>query len=126
MIMSVVYDHEDITGLLSPVWVVLESSFDWSKTLYFELESPFERLTFDEIDNEVLAFSVPDLVYIRHPGYPYKVGLHLPSLQAYINKLEQGIDFSDIHRLMLRISDIENILQVNIQRGDNNENSNLY
>lgn len=120
MKISVLYDLDIDNARLYPLWMMINYfSFDWTKTIYISIETPFERFTFDEIDSDVLALSVPDNVYIRHPLDPSLFGLHLPSLKKYINKTLVGsgppIDVNDIQRLMLRISDIEDIMETEIR-----------
>lgn len=119
MKISVVYDLDIDSARLFPEWMMINYfTFDWANTIYISIETPFERFTFDEIESDVLALSVPDHVYVRHPNDPTIFGLHLPSLKSYINKTMDGfsqINVKEIQRLMLRFSDIEDILEVEIR-----------
>lgn len=120
MNMSVLYEPDGEYGRLLPVWVMLDNiSLDWNGALYIQLEAPFERYTFDDLDTEVMALAVPDHAYIRHREDPFQVGVHLPTLQSFITKSTlgtgQSIECSDIERLMLRISDIEDTLQCEVR-----------
>ncbi|MGO4110935.1 hypothetical protein [Paenibacillus sp. YAF4_2] len=119
MKISVLYDLDTENNLLFPLWMMINHfSFDWSKTIYIDLETPFERFTFEEIESEVLALTVPDNVYVRHPDKKNQFGIYLPSLEKYITKTMKGsshhLELCNIQRLMLSISDIETTLETEI------------
>lgn len=120
MMVSVVYDYTGENNFLSPTWMMLDGfNTDWSKTIYINVEAPFERFTFDEINTDTMALSVPDLAYVRHHEDQNRFGIYLPSLKKYIKKtlkdLPQKIEFNEINRLMLRINDIEDAMQCEIK-----------
>lgn len=119
--MNVYYEEDGETGQQIPVWILLHdaSAFDWSKTLYIRLDGPFEAHGIHDWEEELLALSVPDHVYVRHPRNPALVGLHLPTLRAYVDRQTAMADFPvsylDIDRLLLRISDVEDVLQYSVR-----------
>ncbi|MEK3882377.1 hypothetical protein [Paenibacillus sp. PL2-23] len=116
MNMSLYYDREFESGQLVPVWLLLDHlSFDWSKPLFVPIQAPFERFEVDQFDPDTLALSVPDQVYIRNPYAPNEVGLNMPALRTHAETF-MGIhcDTSEIRILLLRIGDIEDVLQYNI------------
>jgi hypothetical protein len=120
MKISVLYDLDIDNARLFPLWMMINYfTFDWTKTIYINIETPFERFTFDEIESDVLALSVPDHVYVRHPHDPTLFGIHLPSLRNFIIKTLDGsgrqVDLNDIQRLMLRVTDIEDVLEAEIR-----------
>lgn len=112
MQMSVYYDRDSETGQLFPVWLLLDHlSFDWSKPLYISIVAPFERFSVDQFDPDTLALSIPDHVYIRNFN-ELEVGLNMPALQLHAEKyMGLHFDVSEIRTLMLRIGDIEDVLQ---------------
>ncbi|MDF2835861.1 MAG: hypothetical protein K0Q63_1501 [Paenibacillus sp.] len=119
--MNVYYEEDGETGQQIPVWILLHDAkgADWSKTLYVRLNGPFEAHGLDEWDEDLLALSVPDHVYVRHPKNQALVGLHLPTLRAYVERqtsiATEPIGILDIDRLLLRISDVEDVLQYNVR-----------
>lgn len=120
MKISILYDLDIENARLFPLWMMINYfTFDWSKTLYIDIETPFERFAFDEIESDLLSLSIPDHVYVRHPDERNQFGLHLPSLKDYIiNTLKdsgQQLEVNVIQRLMLRISDIEDTLEAEIR-----------
>lgn len=120
MHISVIYDFSGENNQLIPVWMMLDfHKADWTRTLYINIEAPFERLTFDEVDQDVLTLSVPDNVYVRPSSDFSRFGINLPALTSYISKsmadMPEQIDTKDIHRLMLRICDIEEIMHCEVR-----------
>lgn len=120
MKISVLYDLDIDNARLFPLWMMINCfTFDWTNTIYISIETPFERFTFDEIESDVLSLSVPDHVYVRHPDDSTLFGIHLPSLRNYIIKTldgsDQQVEVNDIQRLMLRVNDIEDVLEAEIR-----------
>ncbi len=120
MTITVCYDRNQEDQLL-PVWLIYDiQQLDWTSTLYIPIEAPFKPFTFDTIDPELTTLIVPDHVYVQHPDKSNHIGLHLPTLHSYLQKTLQGsvtaIDELIIHRLLLRISDIEDTLQYELHR----------
>jgi hypothetical protein len=102
-------------GIQRPVLLLLYSTgFDWTKTLKVELEAPFESCDEDSY-NEAMSLTVPDHVYVRQAnGQRGEIGISMPLLAQYAQRvLAQSANppgLSDITRLVLRISDIEDML----------------
>jgi hypothetical protein len=119
--MNVYYEEDGETGQHIPVWILLRKAqaFDWSKTLYIRLDGPFEAHGLEEWEEDLLALSVPDHAYVRHPRNPALLGLHLPTLRAYVERqpslAADPVSVPDIDRLLLRISDAEDVLQYNVR-----------
>jgi hypothetical protein len=116
MNMSVYYDHDPETGLLVPVWILLEHyGFDWSRPLFLPIQAPFERFMADQFDPDMLVLSVPDHVYLRTRNTANDIGINLPTLRVHAEMfMESHYNISEIRRLMLRVSDIEDVLQYDI------------
>ncbi|MGI2294123.1 hypothetical protein [Paenibacillus sp. GXUN7292] len=111
---KVIYEESGENNRLTPILMVLDKLFwDWHHTLYIKIDAPFEVLTFEELDYDVLSVMVPDNVYVNHSIESNNIGLHLPSLYNYIKK--HGWNVLDVRRLILRISDIEDTLQYDIK-----------
>lgn len=121
MKITVFFDWDGDSGVMHPVSLLLDSqSFDWTRSLQICLEAPFEQHDFDEPDMDVLSLIVPDHTLVRLPDYPHAFGIHMPSLRQYADRLlalSEGVASpSDIRRLMLRISDVEDALQYDPNR----------
>ena len=82
MVVKVFYEESGVNSELSPVWMVVEHySFDWDRTLFVDIEAPFERLTLAEIDNDMRGVSVPAAAYTRHTDRDQLVGISLPQIK---------------------------------------------
>ena len=118
---SVYYAVHDESGALYPEWLLLTGieNVDWGRTLFLRLDAPFERYGIDELEEEAMSLSVPDFVYVRHPSEQTLLGIHLPSLEEYVDRLSSvsGTPFShmDLTRLLLRFADIEETLQTEVR-----------
>ena len=122
---KVIYEESGENNYYSPVWMVIERfTVDWNKTFYLDIDSPFERQHDDQIDMDKLTLYVPDYAYVLHKTDPNKLGLHLPTLQDYVNKMHLGIEMPDIERIILRISDIEDVLQYSLPFDRRNQHAN--
>lgn len=118
----VYYETDDMSsGLPVPLWMIIEEfeAGDWNSTYKVRLDAPFEAYEMDEMDPDVMAVSVPDHVYVRDVNDPLAFGIHLPSLRSYIGRFTIVSDYrfsrSDIRRLMLRIADLEDVLQYELR-----------
>lgn len=110
---KVIYEESGVDYLLLPVWMIIDHSiFDWDKTFYIDITTPFERLTFDDRP----ALTVPDFTYVRNEVVNH-FGINLSSVKASAIRSTDSkyIDFSCVERLVLRISDIEDVLQYNVK-----------
>ncbi|MGO4540341.1 hypothetical protein [Paenibacillus sp. 2TAB19] len=107
---KVVYEESGEDDYLMPVWMIIDChSFDWNKTLYINIRAPFERTMIDDLDDRIAAI-VPDSSYIRHHD---TLGISLP----HVSQADPALfNFSEIHRLMLRISDIEDVMQYDLRK----------
>ncbi|MCR2804206.1 hypothetical protein [Paenibacillus soyae] len=118
---SVYYSQNDETGELFPDWLLLTGiqGADWSKTLFLQLDAPFERYLADELEEDAMTLAVPDSVYVRDRTGKTLLGLHLPSLKTYVERIASvsGTPFSylELTRLLLRFSDIEDTLQAAVR-----------
>ncbi|RJE84283.1 hypothetical protein D3P07_23225 [Paenibacillus sp. 1011MAR3C5] len=118
---AVFYEQDGDTGQPLPMWLMIEKTecLDWNSTLYVQLDAPFEQFLFDDCDIDSMALSVPDHVYVRNLDDPSVFGIHLPALRAYVQRIaalaEHPFSLHDLSRLMLRISDIEDTLQVEVR-----------
>lgn len=111
------FEPDGETGKMLPVWLVLDRmNFNWSKTLYVNLESPFEMLTLEHFDTDVAALSVPDHAFVRNPYDSSAVGIHFPVLAEFVRQQAHADpEELEIDRLVLRISDIEDTLQYSVR-----------
>ncbi|MFD0589549.1 hypothetical protein ACFQZE_16290 [Paenibacillus sp. GCM10027627] len=118
---AVFYEMDGETGIQLPVWLMLDDigGEQWNSALYILFEAPFERFLFHELDQDVMALSVPDHVYVKDRDNPFAIGIHMPALKSYANRMMAASDDyyseADLSRLMLRISDIEDILQLDVR-----------
>lgn len=120
MMQHVYYLPDGESGRLVPVWLML-TCFEESRsdTLVLRLEAPFVRMTEEQLGEDgELALTVPDSAYVRLPEDPSAVGIRLPALRTYAASIAAAADtpfeWSDIKRLILRVSDIEEALQYEV------------
>ncbi|MCU6712797.1 hypothetical protein M6D81_29255 [Paenibacillus sp. J5C_2022] len=117
---TVLYEPDGEEGRMLPVWLILEGKLvehDWQGTLTVPIDAPFQKADIDEWDYELPALAVPDYVYILQANDSARlVGIHMPALRTYVESIAitAGHPFKpeDIGRLMLRISDLEEMLQL--------------
>ncbi|GBG11348.1 hypothetical protein PAT3040_06149 [Paenibacillus agaridevorans] len=119
--LHVLYERDGDSGHQLPVWVMLTEmrGTDWGQTLYIRLDAPFEAYASDVLDADTLAVAVPDHVYVRHKDDPDVIGIHMPSLRTYVERYtalaEYPVHYTEMDRLLLRISDIEDMLQYDVR-----------
>lgn len=129
MRISVVHNWDGDSGVMRPVSLLLDSQlFDWTRSLFIRLEAPFEHHDFDESDTDALSLTVPDHVYVRHPDFPSEIGIHMPALRQHAERhlalFDWPVSTLDIRRLLLRLSDVEDVLRIEFgQMGRNDWNT---
>jgi len=121
MNVKVVYEETGEERQLAPVWMIIDSPyFEWEKTLFIDIQIPFERLTFDDIESDLAAVSVPEAAYTRHIESDHLFGINLPIVwQSAFDALERKpkvFDLRDIRRIVLRICDIEDTMRYDISK----------
>ncbi|MBH5316718.1 hypothetical protein I6N90_02700 [Paenibacillus sp. GSMTC-2017] len=117
---KVIYEESGEDGLLNPVWMIVDChSLDWNKTLTIDITAPFQRITYDEFEGEHPSITVPDFAYTRYESKEHHIGIMLPLVKKAAfraaNVLPSELDLSSVERLVLRISDIEDVLQYSIR-----------
>ncbi|WP_054023671.1 hypothetical protein [Bacillus sp. FJAT-28004] len=76
---KVIYEDSGEDNLLIPIWMIIDSPyFDWGMTLFINIKVPFERTTFEDIDPECAAVTVPSTAYTRHIDNDQLIGISLP------------------------------------------------
>jgi len=111
---KVYYDYHD--GKLAPIWYVFKFKrgvVDWDKSrINFRINAPFEQMNTEDFDQSTQGVSIldSDLTVNSH-----KPGHFSVDLQAVRKRVETayGIDSSDVEQLVIQVSDIEEILQMN-------------
>lgn len=121
-----IYEESGEDSLMTPVWMVIDNCrFDWSELLHIDIQAPFERLTYDDIDSDHVAVTVPEAAYTRLPDQQHVVGIRLENVRKGAFELLKkyqvdhdydGFDLSPINRLVLRINDIEDVLQYDVSK----------
>lgn len=112
MDIKVIYEESGENSYLIPVWMIIEHFIlEWDKTFYIDMNLPFERLPYELIDIEKSALSVPNHAYVLHKTDPLKIGIHLPTLKDYLNSMNLETALIDIEQLVIRINDVEEVLQ---------------
>lgn len=117
---KVIYEDSGEDSLLIPIWMVIDSPFyDWGTTLFINVKAPFERISMDEIDFDCAAVTIPSTAYSRHIDNEFLLGISLPiAWDSALKTFEEKPSFDDpsnIQRLVLRISDIEETLQYSLR-----------
>jgi hypothetical protein len=99
--------------------IIDKHHYDWGKILYIDIQAPFEHLTFDEIDSEREAVTVPEHAYTRHADNDLLLGISLSivreSARNAIHPKPDSLDLSNVQRIVLRIGDIEDTLQYSLR-----------
>ncbi|SEM80522.1 hypothetical protein SAMN05518847_101848 [Paenibacillus sp. OV219] len=119
---SVIFTESGYFGELCPTWLLYKigklSEATWTKRLYIPLDAPFERTEIDEYDSTT-SVTVPLSAYTIREDKPNRVGVHLPTVFAFAEErcrqVGNQLDCTLIHRLVMRLSDIEEILQIDIR-----------
>ncbi|AZN43391.1 hypothetical protein [Paenibacillus albus] len=119
---SVIYRESGYFGELAPEWLVYNlgmlSEESWEKRLYIPINAPFERQEIDEFD-DTASITVPISAYTVREDKPARVGIHLPTVAAFAKERCRSIgatfDSSLIRRLVMRLADIEEVLQIDVR-----------
>ena len=109
---TVIYQPHEENGRLVPQWMLLQGEWDWTSSLVLRITAPYQCITMDEIDSDVMSYLVPDDAYILRQEEPLAFGVHLPRVALSINKRSEGrVRPEEVKRLILRIDDIEATMQ---------------
>jgi hypothetical protein len=113
---TVYYDyHEGIQVPLSYIITFSKGGLNWlEENLYIPMESPFELHGVEDYVDSFLGLAVHsgDLTIPDHkPGY---FGIYLPDLRRRI--VEAGYDYWDVEQLVIRVTDLEELLQMDFIR----------
>lgn len=115
--LSVYYDR-DLEGILTPVWMILEVNDNdriWERSiLWMSLEAPFKRHRAEDFNNEEMVASVLLSELTVNLEAPNKFGINIVALNKRI--LSLGADPSEINKLVIRICDIAEVLEVDVRR----------
>ena len=114
--------YEQFDAGLAPVWMLLPiNTIEWElERFYVSLNMPFEQFTTDDFDANQLYVSVQIEDLIRNWKERESIGISLSSIrkrieaQKLINEIDKMYVFSDIEYMVVRMSDIEEVLQMNI------------
>lgn len=113
--LTVFYDfHEE---RIQPFLMALRfrpNELDFNKTsLYVPIRAPFQQLRMEEIPDLEVGITVLLEDLIVNPAHPECIGISLSSIkQRHITLLN---DLPDIQQLWIRMSDIEEVLQMDIR-----------
>jgi hypothetical protein len=108
---------------LAPVWMLLPiNTLEWQlERFYVSLSTPFEQFTTDDFDTNQLYVSVHIEDLIRNWKERESIGISLSSIlqrfktQKSNNEIDEEYVISDIEHMVVRMSDIEEVLQMNIR-----------
>jgi len=113
MKLAVYYDYFD--GLLSPIWFVInfrKGELDWyNDRAYIPVNAPFERQDAQDFFSEKMGITVSLGELILHKEKPGKFGILLDPLRR--RALETLTDYWEAEYLVIQISDLEEVLQMN-------------
>ncbi|QGQ95811.1 hypothetical protein EHS13_13460 [Paenibacillus psychroresistens] len=119
--MKVYYD--EFEGGLSPVWMIVPINLiEWQlERFYISLSTPFEQFTTNDFDSNQLYLTVQIEDLIRNWNEQDSVGISLSSIRSRFESQKSNNDIdveficTDIEQLVIRMSDIEEVLQMNIR-----------
>lgn len=113
MKIKVFYDYFD--GALAPIWYVIlfkKGELDWNKDMaYVPVTAPFDRLSPEEFPAEGMGITVTLGDLTLNEERPGKFGINLDPLRR--RSTENGKDFWESEFLVLQVSDLEELLQMN-------------
>ncbi|WP_090644108.1 hypothetical protein [Paenibacillus sp. UNC496MF] len=121
---GVIYTESGYYGELTPVWMIFDwsdlTNDIWQKTLYIPLSGPFEQLELDDTYDELTAITVPLSAFTRRTDKEHYIGVHMPTVAAFakehsLHQAGRSIDIELINRLVMRISDIEDALLLDVR-----------
>jgi hypothetical protein len=116
----VYYDyHED--GI-APIWLLIHfgrSGIDWTKQqIYLPIVAPFQRVENEDIHEETISFTIliEDLTVNPYEAELY--GIHLGRVLKRLQTREeyQSIYPDEIEQFVIQISDLEEVLQMDIRK----------
>ncbi|MGO4181851.1 hypothetical protein AB4Z17_11765 [Paenibacillus sp. TAF43_2] len=118
--LSVYFDY--IEAELVPIWMILkfkQGGIDWSQDyIYVPVNLPFHRFMSEDFDDHIISLSITSTELVVSPERPTYVGIHLPTVKERINKLRgeklaPQFLMDDIVQLLILVSDLEEILNMN-------------
>jgi len=113
MKLAVYYDYFE--GLLSPLWFVAnfrKGELDWHKeTAYIPVSAPFQRQGTEEFISDKMGISVTLGDLTIHHEKPGMFGILLDPLRR--RAMENLSDYWNAEYLIVQVSDLEEILQMN-------------
>lgn len=112
---SVLFEHfEDELKPFSMIIRFKKGEMNWDKILInIPITTPFQRFLASEFTDGVLsaAIHLDDLTV--NADKPGTFGIHIPTLK---NRCEVQTELDEIEQLIVRICDIEDVLQMDLQR----------
>ncbi|QGQ95893.1 hypothetical protein EHS13_13915 [Paenibacillus psychroresistens] len=114
--MKIYYDQLD-DGLLAPIWMLLPiHTLEWQlERFYVSFNSPYEQFTTNVFDAKPLYIIVQMEDLFRNWKERESIGISLHSIHKRFNTNNEELIISDIEYMLVRILDIEEVLQMNIQ-----------
>lgn len=113
MKIAVYYDYFE--GILSPLWYVInfrKGELNWNRdTAYVPVEAPFERQGAEDFISEKMGITVTMGDLTLNEEKIGKFGILLDPLRKRVQ--ENMKDYWDAEYLVLQVSDLEEILQMN-------------
>jgi hypothetical protein len=107
---SKVYYDSDYEGNLYPLWYTIEGSIDWDgSTMYFPITAPFERIDSISFDDELIGCSVFTQELIVHQNKSNQLGINLEAVRS---RISENIEAYKVERLIIQVSDIEELMQI--------------
>jgi len=114
---KVYYDYHE--GQLVPLWFVFifkQGTIDWDKSrINFRIDAPFQRMHTEDSDQSAIGVSILDSDLTVIPSKPGHFRVNLEAVRQRI-ETEYGIDVQEVEQLVIQVSDIEEILQMNPYR----------
>jgi hypothetical protein len=115
---SVYYDYFE--DQLCPIWMIIyfgQGHINWnSDTVYFPIDSPFERHMAEDFSAEVMSLSVSQNELLLHPNKPGYFGINKALLLKQIKKEYKEADPFEVEQFIIQISDLEEILQMDVRK----------
>jgi hypothetical protein len=115
--------YDQFEDLLAPVWMLLPINIlEWQlERFYMALSTPFEPFKTEDFDNNQPNVAVELEDIIRNWKDCTSIGISLSSIRKHfevkqkLNDIAEKYTISNIEHLVVRIADIEAVLQMNIR-----------
>lgn len=109
-----IYYDADVDGRLYPLWYIADGPINWNtSSLFLSIDEQAGHTDSIGLDDGVIGCAVHIGEMLLNKHRPDQFGVNLKALRARVN---ESVEPEKIHRLIFRISDIEDLLSINKEK----------